>query len=158
MSGGVTSRELDTQLALLYREEHNDLKVTIEPAQQQRGGSDCGLFAIAFCLALASNQDPTTLRYRQSRMRSHLSEIFRTEIIKPFPVIHGKQRNGIITCLKETNTIALWCVCRLPSYAFNQMIECQKCKQWYHKPCAGIPDTKKLVPVYHCHVCNQNKT
>ena len=153
MSAGVTSRELDTQLALLYREEHNDLKVTIEPVQQQRGGSDCGLFAIAFCSALASNQDPTTLRYRQSRMRSHLSEI-----IKPFPLIHGKQRNGIITCLKETITIALLCVFRLLYYAFNQMIECHKCKQWYHKPCAGITNTQRLVLEFHCHVCNRNKT
>ena len=78
MTNGRTSRELDTQLALLYRQELNDLSATIAPVQQQRGGSDCGLFAIAFCLAFAFNQDPTTLRYRQCKMRKHLSEIFRT--------------------------------------------------------------------------------
>ena len=74
MSAGLTSKELDTQLALLYQEESVNLEVTM--AQQQRGGSDCGLFAVAFCLALASNQNPTQLRYRQSRMRNHLAEYF----------------------------------------------------------------------------------
>ena len=30
--------------------------------QQQTGGSDCGVFAIAFAVALAHGQDPATLR------------------------------------------------------------------------------------------------
>ena len=152
MSGGVTSKELDTQLALLYGGS-GDLDVTIAPVQQQLRGSDCGLFAIAFCLALVSNQNPVTVRFRQSTMRSHLSEIFRTEIIKPFPTIHGKQQQKIGTCSTDSVKIALWCVCRLPSYAFNHMVECSRCERWYHKPCVGIPDTKKSVTVFNCHSC-----
>ena len=51
---GKTTEELDVQLALLYGDGTGDLKVTLAPIQQQRGGADCGLFAAAVCLALAT--------------------------------------------------------------------------------------------------------
>ena len=46
-----TSEDLDTQLALLYRREVGDLIVHVPANQhQQKGGADCGLFAIATCI------------------------------------------------------------------------------------------------------------
>ena len=135
MYGESTSKELDTQLSLLYRQECGDLNVTIASIQQQNGGADCGLFAIAVCLSLAVKVDPSKVRWRQMKMRKHLSEIFKSEKIIQFPTIQGKH-------LKVQNelaqyTISLWCVCRLPTYAFNHMVECPNCQRWYHKPCMG---------------------
>ena len=79
-----TSEELDTQLALLYRRERGNFSVNVASIQQQRGGADCGLFSIAVCTALAMGQDPTLLRWRQNKMREHLSKMFRSEIITYF--------------------------------------------------------------------------
>ena len=40
--------------------------------QQQMGGSDCGLFAIANAAAVCNGKDPGTLVYNQKQMREHL--------------------------------------------------------------------------------------
>ena len=92
---GSSSKELDTQLALLYRRESEDLTIEIGQIQQQRGGADCGIFAAAVCIALAAG--------RQARMRSHLSECIRTEIIKPFPIIERKQSYSLKVAETKTN-------------------------------------------------------
>ena len=152
---GSSSKELDTQLALLYRRESEDLTIEIGQIQQQRGGADCGLFSAAVCTALAAGQDPTQCKWRQARMRSHLSECIRTEILKPFPIIERKKDYSSKVAVTKTNfTIQLWCICRLPSYAFNNMVECEKCKKWFHKPCVGIPDTECVVDVFYCRLCD----
>ena len=67
-----TSEQLDIQLALLYRRESGDLKVTVEPLQQQRGVSDCGVFAITVCISLANGLEPDQMIWRQANMRNHL--------------------------------------------------------------------------------------
>ena len=59
---GKTTEELDVQLALLYGDGTGDLKVTLAPIQQQRGGADCGLIAAAVCLALATGVDPARMK------------------------------------------------------------------------------------------------
>ena len=40
--------------------------------QQQFGGPDCGLFAIAFAMALVNGQDPAALTFDQGVARKHL--------------------------------------------------------------------------------------
>ena len=132
--------DLDTQLALLYRREVNNLTVYVPPnQQQQRGGADCGLFAIATCVSLAMGQDPSTQRWQQNKMRLHLSECFRTETISPFPTLNNKKLKSKITSIREHQfDIELFCYCQLPSFAFRYMVECQQCESWYHKPCVGI--------------------
>jgi len=42
--------------------------------QKQTGGMDCGLFAIAFAVALMFNLHPSKLKFNQQKMRSHLVE------------------------------------------------------------------------------------
>ena len=66
---GKTSEELDIQLALLYAHQESKLKISVVvPMQQQRGGADCGVFAVAVCLAIASGENPATIRWRQANM------------------------------------------------------------------------------------------
>ena len=78
-----TCEELDIQLALLYRSESEDLKVNVQSMQQQRGVSDCGVFAISCCIAMANGLEPNQLRWRQVNMRSHLRDIIISEKVLP---------------------------------------------------------------------------
>ncbi len=40
--------------------------------QEQIGGLDCGLFAIAFAVVLINGQDPAALTFDQGAARKHL--------------------------------------------------------------------------------------
>ena len=153
---GKTSEELDVQLALLYGDGTGDLKVTFAPIQQQRGGADCGLFAAAVCLALATGVDPATIRWKQNRMRTHLSECLTNEILTPFPTTEITLRPRLTSKLTSDYTIKLWCVCHLPSFAFNNMVECPNCLKWFHKPCVGFVDTEQGIATFCCHRCRDN--
>lgn len=62
-------------------------QLTVQPlkVQQQRGGMDCGLFAIAFAEAAARGKELEDLRFRQEGMRAHLVACFRQGQLTPFP-------------------------------------------------------------------------
>ena len=45
--------------------------------QKQAGGTECGLFAIAFATTIAFHGDPAVTTYNQALMRSHLIHCFR---------------------------------------------------------------------------------
>ena len=53
--------------------------------QKQVGGTDCGLFSIAFADALAHGMNPGMLKFHQDKMRSHLVDCFNKQIMIPFP-------------------------------------------------------------------------
>ena len=153
LMAGKTSEELDVQLALLYGDGTGDLKIIFAPIQQQRGGADCGLFAAVVCLALATGVDPATIRCKQNRMRTHLSECLTNEILTPFHRTEISLRPRLTSKLTSDYTIKLWCVCHLPSFAFNNMVECLNCLNWFHKPCVGFVDTEQVIC---CHQCRDN--
>ena len=108
-----TSEQLDIQLALLYRNEIANLIVTAQPLQKQKGIYDCGLYAIAVCIALANKQDPGNLRWRQEAMRTHLKNCILSEQITPLPSL---QHNAVTRKLPKVFTIKLRCLCRLPEF------------------------------------------
>ena len=141
-----TTEEIDTQLALLYDKDKGNLSVTVVPVQQQRGPSDCGLFAAAVCTALAAGEDTTLLRRRQDKMRAHMIRCLESEIVTPFPTIQSQRlRSKIILNVEHRFVVKLWCYCRLPTYSYKFMLECQQCKGWCHKPCIGLRDTDITV-------------
>lgn len=53
--------------------------------QQQMGGRDCGLFAIAVGTALANGLDTSQLEFVQEKMRDHLTCCFKAGALKLFP-------------------------------------------------------------------------
>ena len=57
------------QLNLL---KQSDTHTKMQTMQRQKGGNDCGLFAIAISVALAHNLDPAVMKFKQDLMRSHL--------------------------------------------------------------------------------------
>ena len=54
---------------------------------KQYGGTECGLYAIATMVCLAFGDDPTTVVFDQSMLRSHLGECYTKKHLEPFPVI-----------------------------------------------------------------------
>ena len=156
---GRTSEELDIQLSLLYAHQESELKVNVVAIQQQRGGADCGVFATAVCLAIYTGEDPANVRWRQANMRMHLKQCIESEIVTPFPTIRKPNRKACQESepLMTSFLIELWCVCRLPQYAFQHMVECTKCRRWFHKPCVNLPDDNKKVAKVTCPICPRDK-
>lgn len=77
--------ELHRQLATILHCSTSYFKVCQVDVQCQSGGSDCGLFAIAFALMLCQREDPRTVSFLQSSMRGHLVQCFEQEVIGDFP-------------------------------------------------------------------------
>ena len=57
--------------------------IEIGVCSQQYGATDCGLFSIAVCVALANNEQPG--RFAQKKMRPHLVTCFDNLSLTPFP-------------------------------------------------------------------------
>lgn len=106
-AGFQLSTSLSHQLALIYRlavedddseaEDEDDccpinLFVEMPYVQQQRGGTDCGVFAIAFAVHLAFGDNLATLQFDQALMRRHLLKCFQKKEMTPFP----QQRSRLI--------------------------------------------------------------
>ena len=94
---------LQKQLKEIYRSQIQEetLRVDIAPVQQQRGVSDCGVFAIAFAISLAYGDQPQTQLYTQSKMRKHLVDCLDSHYFTPFQSLHKRTRSHdeSITCL-----------------------------------------------------------
>ena len=55
--------------------------------QRQRGGVDCGLFAIAMATAIAFGIDPGSQEFNQGEMRTHLVKCFDEKVMLLFPTL-----------------------------------------------------------------------
>ena len=53
--------------------------------QCQKGNKDCGLFAIAVITSRAFGEDPSTVNYDQSNLRSHLVDCITKGELSLFP-------------------------------------------------------------------------
>ena len=122
--------------------------------QQQIGGSDCGLFAIANAAAVCNGKDPGTLVYNKKQMREHLRKCLSGRTLTEFPRREGQRRVPQSIC---TERMRVYCVCRQPNYGHTPMVECTMCREWYHLLCVNAP-TEALnnteVPWY-CNSCNR---
>ena len=111
------------------RKDHIILKYV--NVQQQKGSSDCGLFS--FITSICSGQDPSTKLYFQANMRIHLLQCIENNKIVEFPSSSRVPQESV----KET--LPIHCICRLTEDG-RQMIECDKCKTWYHVDCINVED------------------
>ena len=72
----------------LYQRDTENIRIIVSRCQKQTGKKDCGLFAIAFAMALVFNKNPSILKFNQQKMRSHLMECFTKQEMIPFLCRH----------------------------------------------------------------------
>ena len=75
----------------------------------QQGPYDCGLFAVAYAVEIASNKDPSTVTFDQTKLRSHYRSCLESGRITPFPkwgINFSKKQENEIT--KSTSKLRKW--------------------------------------------------
>ena len=80
--------------ALLAKLVHTDkptFTVKLANVTKQSGASDCGLYAIAYLIHIASGLNPSVVIFEQAKMRKHLIKCFEQKNIEPFPVIKERR-------------------------------------------------------------------
>ena len=131
----VTQRNKEEIAALLHTNK-DTITLQYKNVQHQFGGSDCGLFALAFATALSSSTDPTTCTFDQDVMREHFLKCIEKGQIDSFPL---KQVRRPICRPVKVETFDIHCHCRMPEKKQDRMILCNgHCKQWYHDTCERI--------------------
>ena len=140
-----TNKKLVADL-MMY--EGQAITVNYIDVQWQSGGSDCGLFAIAFATALCSGHDPSKVLYHQPSMRSHLLNCISSEQITPFPerAVRRKVQKP------RTELLPVFCICRLPDNG-KTMVQCESCMEWFHAACVGLRKKYAKDASWYCSVC-----
>ena len=114
-------------------QEDPTITLSRRPVQQQTGGADCGIFAIAYAYHAARWYKVETINFDQARMRQHLN-CFEKELLSPFPVLDQKPRR----CRLKRFIITLYCKCRMLASVDDNMIQCDICAKWYHFKCVSV--------------------
>ena len=57
----------------------------------QKGSTDCRLYSIAYCTALAFKAEPSLYVFSQSEMRLHLKSCLEAQCFTQFPVLKTRQ-------------------------------------------------------------------
>jgi hypothetical protein len=85
LKGITVTPNLQRQVTQLYSPDGNSITLEVVDVQQQYGGSDCGLFAIAFAIDLLMGNDVSSIQYDQAKFRTHLRSCIDNRRITPFP-------------------------------------------------------------------------
>ncbi|OCT81634.1 hypothetical protein XELAEV_18028457mg [Xenopus laevis] len=147
---------LKTQILKLYAPlfvgENQILEVFFKCTQKQHGPNDCGLFAVANAVALAEGVELANIEFCQEEMRAHLIKCFESGHMAMFP--HRPRRAKVL--IKK---IEMTKFCRCHMYRPKQnMIECSKCKMWFHFLCVNMQKDDKCVTTnrkFYCDNCQQ---
>ena len=121
--------------------------------QRQVGTDDCGIFALAFAYALASGHQPGSLHFHQDKMRGHLRRCLELGRLDMFPVLKERRNRPKLT---RQQALRVFCTCRMPQHTPTAaMIQCTKCREWYHLNTCVTPPKSALVKgtMWQCHAC-----
>ena len=142
---------LAKQLAVLFNDTHREVTVEVVSCTQQRGATDCGLFAAAFATALCLGQGLDTAQFVQSKMRTHLVLCFENLNITGFP--QGRMCNS--TARRQfawREELRFICICRQPWLLSGEpVVLCSKCNSEYHLSCIGRKNTR--AKAWICYLC-----
>ncbi len=165
--GGLPNDHVLACIASLLRPSAKSFSYAVKSCQLQQNGNDCGLFAIANAVTLACNGNPSKTFYDQSKMRSHLMECLRKKEIDPFPLAKGTPDMSESRLPKR---MKVYCHCRRTFYYppsksspnSNEgspwdVIQCQNCKEWFHRQCENWPD-KTWGVKWICKTCHGSPT
>ena len=99
----------------------------------QFGGTDCGVFAVAFATSLALGKAPGQFHFDQQRMRQHLFNCLESrKIVIIFH--HIKLRIATESTIKASEKLEVYCICRMPVLHKDEpdSIQCSGCHKWFH--------------------------
>ncbi|KAM4030210.1 uncharacterized protein ACNLHF_021840 isoform 1-T2 [Anomaloglossus baeobatrachus] len=127
--------------APLFTGLNKGLTVNYVCPQKQEGGNDCGVFAIANCLALANKMDLSKILFIPGGDQQNL---------QPFPCSTFENKPKV-----KKMTLTIYCICHM--FTSEAMIECDHCKMWLHFSCAGISAKRdELLLKIHFYVKHAN--
>ena len=121
------------QVAAIVCSKENTITLNMRNVQLQAGGSDCGVFAIAFATALANNINPCECCFKQDAMRDHLQCCLESGKLTMFPLVKRRMPRKVV---HHVDIIEFHCSCQMPEVP--PMVECSKCKEWYHIKCVSV--------------------
>ena len=131
---GFLDRQMKKLIADIMQTREKQIKVHYCDVQWQSGGSDCGLFAVAFATSICCGVDPTTVAFEQRFMREHFLDCLQTKTMTMFPVRNNLRRPK----QPKKENVSVFCVCRLIDDG-TQMVQCSSCQEWYHQTCVRVP-------------------
>ena len=126
--------------------------------QRQVGGSDCGLFTLAFAVSLCMRKDPHTERYAQTEMRQQFARCFEEKEMTSLPNSNGRrrlERHRII----HRKKVDVFCICHLPWDKYNgkrgPLVQYIGCRECYHQNCSNINQDIVNQPSakFTCNIC-----
>ena len=136
-------------VASLVNTPGKHLSLTFPDVQQQTGGSDCGLFVLAFAYTLCNGVAPEKMTYIQSELRSHFLCCLTRKEMSSFPA-DTIMRVPAKPLLK---TFRVYCSCRLPDIG-DGMVKCHQCLERFHRSCIQA-DKDTLPSKWYCSACIQ---
>ena len=150
-SGSVPARTSE-QIAAIVFSSSSSIQLIFKSVQMQSGGSDCGLFALAFATSLSKGEKPEEINYMQHQFRQHLQNCIVAKQFTLFPRTSRKKKP--VPPISETS-LQLFCKCCLPDTKKERMACCDHCGEWYHEHCVMIPDTvwSNKYMKWYCGFC-----
>ena len=141
---------IDMIIGLLHPEKD---EITIEnmKMQEQRGASDCGLFAIAVATSLCHGEDPTIIRWDQTRLRPHFMECLEAEWMRPFPRDRDEPEDKGQT--KVVIKQPIHCICRQRRKNRERMMQCKNCMKFFHMKCLKLKT--RVSNTWKCDTCSK---
>ena len=114
---------------------------------QVQQGVDCGIFAIAYSLEACMGNDLESASFDNEQMRRHLLNNLENGKLTPFPTSTTK---CVKYCAEKLWRIKVYCICRMPDFYDERMIQCDYCKNWYHCKCVKVHDFAVNWTCYNC--------
>ena len=109
LNSGTIPNHVKQQICAIMHTDLDIIRFHIASVQQQTGGVDCGLFAIAFARhVLAHNQLPEGTSFSQSSMRRILRESLTQGDMIPFESTSAR----VARCKKVVREEPVYCTCR----------------------------------------------
>uniref|UniRef100_A0A1X7UP66 PHD-type domain-containing protein n=1 Tax=Amphimedon queenslandica TaxID=400682 RepID=A0A1X7UP66_AMPQE len=100
--------------------------------EQQKDGSSCGLFALAFAFDVCDRKDPSLREYFPDNFCRHFHTCLIQQEITSFP------SSKITMAVKPPSIIRHVKIYSCLPDSGDDMVKCSKCSDWYHFTCVGI--------------------
>ena len=120
--GTVTAHVHDQIADFLDLPSAPEIHLDIQPVQQEKNGTNCGVFLNTYAVDLANLQDPTEIRYDERKMRKHLHDCLQAERLEPFP--REERHHCYMQREIKRKNISLFCICCKPLRKGAMVMKC----------------------------------